>query len=81
MSEPAQKCNNYAIFKKNYTLQMFIALKMLFWLTGKSRFSRLPPKNYSAQSSNKNFQDEFTPCSSSISKLFFLQTESANKFK
>ena len=30
MSEPAQKCENYAIFKQNYTLQLFIALKMVY---------------------------------------------------
>ena len=27
MSEPAQKCENYAILKQNYTLDLFIALK------------------------------------------------------
>ena len=30
MSEPAQKCENYAIFKQNYTLELFIALKMAY---------------------------------------------------
>ena len=45
MSEPAQKCENNAIFKQNYTLELFIALIMLlFGLKGKSRFSRFPPK-------------------------------------
>ena len=27
---PAQKCENYAIFKQNYTLELFIALKMAY---------------------------------------------------
>ena len=30
MSEPAQKCENFAIFKQNYTLELFIALKMAY---------------------------------------------------
>ena len=31
MSEPALKCeNNEAIFKQNYTLELFIALKMAY---------------------------------------------------
>ena len=30
MSEPAQKCENYAILKQNYTLELFIALKMAY---------------------------------------------------
>ena len=30
MSEPAQKCENYAIFKQNYTPELFIALKMVY---------------------------------------------------
>ena len=30
MSEPAQKCENYALFKQNYTLELFIALKMAY---------------------------------------------------
>ena len=29
MSEPAQKCENQAIFKQNYTLELFIALEMI----------------------------------------------------
>ena len=28
--EPAQKWENYAIFKQNYTLELFIALKMAY---------------------------------------------------
>ena len=28
MYDPAQKCENYAIFKQNYTLELFISLKM-----------------------------------------------------
>ena len=30
MSEPAQKCENYAIFKQNYTPELLIALKMVY---------------------------------------------------
>ena len=30
MSEPAQKCENFAIFKQNYTLELFIAFKMAY---------------------------------------------------
>ena len=30
MSEPAQKCENYAIFKQNYTPELLIALKMAY---------------------------------------------------
>ena len=30
MSEPAQKCENYAIFKQNYTLKLFVAFKMAY---------------------------------------------------
>ena len=44
MSEPAQKCENTAIFKRNSTPKLFIAFKMLFWIKGKSKFSRFPPK-------------------------------------
>ena len=29
MSEPAQKCENNAIFKQKYTLELFIALEMV----------------------------------------------------
>ena len=28
MSEPALKCENNVIFKQNYTLELFMALKM-----------------------------------------------------
>ena len=31
MSEPAQKCENNAIFKQNYTLELFIALEMVYY--------------------------------------------------
>ena len=31
MSEPAQKCENQAIFKQNYTLEHFIALEMVYY--------------------------------------------------
>ena len=30
MSEPAQKCENYAILKQNYTLELCIAFKMAY---------------------------------------------------
>ena len=30
MSEPAQRCENYAIFKQNYTPELFIAFKMVY---------------------------------------------------
>ena len=30
MSEPARKCENYAICKQNLTLELFIALKISF---------------------------------------------------
>ena len=51
MSEPAQKCENYAIFKQNYAQKLFITFKMailflLFWIKWKSRFSRTPPKKF-----------------------------------
>ena len=31
ISEPAQKCENQAIFKQNYTLELFIALEMVYY--------------------------------------------------
>ena len=31
MSEPAEKCEKYAIFKLNYTLELFITLKMAYF--------------------------------------------------
>ena len=31
MSEPAQKCENYAIFKQNYTLELLNALEMVYY--------------------------------------------------
>ena len=31
MSEPALKCENNAIFKQNYTLELFIALEMVYY--------------------------------------------------
>ena len=31
MSEPAQKYENYAIFKQNYTLELFISLEMVYY--------------------------------------------------
>ena len=50
MSEPAQKCENYAIFKQNYTLELFIALKMAyscrFGLRGNLDFPDFPQKKF-----------------------------------
>ena len=32
MSEPAQKCENYAIFKQNYTLELLLKWPIVvFW--------------------------------------------------
>ena len=31
MSEPAQKCENYAIFKQNYTQKLFISFKISYY--------------------------------------------------
>ena len=48
MSEPAQKCENYAIFKQNYTPELLIALKMVyscfFGLRENLDFPAFPPK-------------------------------------
>ena len=30
MSEPGLKCENYAIFRQNYTLELFVAFKMAY---------------------------------------------------
>ena len=30
MTEPAQKCEKYAIFKQNYILELFITLKIVY---------------------------------------------------
>ena len=30
MSEPAQKCENFAIFKQNHTPELLIVLKMVY---------------------------------------------------
>ena len=37
MSEPAQKCENIAILKQRYTLELFIALKIVFSLKRKKK--------------------------------------------
>ena len=59
MSEPAQKCENYALFKQNYTLELFIALKMAysccFGLRGNLDFFRFPPKFF--YNINNNWQE------------------------
>ena len=45
MSEPAQKYENYAIFKQNYTPELLIALEMVYsCFFGLRGFSRFPPK-------------------------------------
>ena len=45
MSEPAQKCENYAIFKQNYTLELLIALEIVYYCCfSLGGFSRFPPK-------------------------------------
>ena len=31
MYEPAQKCENQAVFKQNYTLELLIALEMVYY--------------------------------------------------
>ena len=48
MSEPAQRRENHAIFKQNYTPELFIAFKMVysccFSLGGNLDLTRIPPK-------------------------------------
>ena len=50
MSEPAQKCENYAIFKQNYTTELLIAFKMVyscfFGLRGKLDFPDFLQKSF-----------------------------------
>ena len=50
MSEPAQKCENYAIFKQNYTPELLIALKMVyscfFGLRGNLDYPDFPQKKF-----------------------------------
>ena len=50
MYEPAQKCENNAIFKQNYTLVLFISLKMAicccFGLTGNLEFPDFLQKKF-----------------------------------
>ena len=41
MSEPAQKCNYIDIFKQNYVLKLFIALKWPFFKKRPTPFSFL----------------------------------------
>ena len=38
LTEPAQKCENYAIFKQNYTLVELFTDALLFQFRGKPRF-------------------------------------------
>ena len=49
MYEPAQKCENNAIFKQNYTLKLFIVFKMTysccFRLEGNLDFTDFLQKN------------------------------------
>ena len=50
MNEPAQKCENNAIFKQNYTLELFISLKMAicccFGLRGNLEFPDFLQKKF-----------------------------------
>ena len=50
MSQPALKCENNAIFKQNYTLELFIALKMAYCcclgLRGNLDFPDFPQKKF-----------------------------------
>ena len=59
MSEPAQRRENHAIFKQNYTADPFIAFKMVYSccfslgenvdfldFLQKTRLSRFPPKKF-----------------------------------
>ena len=50
MSEPAEKCENYAIFKQNYTPELLIALKMVnssfFGLSGNLDFPDFLQKKF-----------------------------------
>ena len=50
MSEPALKCENNAIFKQNYTLELFISLKMAicccFGLKGNLEFPDFLQKKF-----------------------------------
>ena len=41
MSEPAQKCENFAILKQNYTLELFIALQMAYCFITSTTGSKL----------------------------------------
>ena len=57
MSEPAQKCEKYAIFKQNYTPELLIALKMVyssfFGLRGNLDFPDFHQKKFYNISSRK----------------------------
>ena len=46
MSEPAQKCENLAIFKQNYTLELFIAYGCCLGLRGNLDFPDFLPKSF-----------------------------------
>ena len=56
MSEPSQKCENYAIFEQNYTLQLFNALKMAycccFGLRGNLDFPDFLQKSFITSTTN-----------------------------
>ena len=57
MSEPAQKCEKYAIFKQNYTPELLIALNMVyssfFGLRGNLDFPDFHQKKFYNISSRK----------------------------
>ena len=50
MSEPALKCENYAIFKQNYTQKLFISFKISYYccfgLRGNLEFTDFPQKKF-----------------------------------
>ena len=49
MSEPAQKCENYAIFKQNFTQKLFISFKIYscaYGFRGNLEFPDFPPKKF-----------------------------------
>ena len=62
MYDPAQKCENYAIFKQNYTLELFISLKMAicccFGLRGNLEFTDFLQKKFYNINYRTNIQIE-----------------------
>ena len=60
MSEPALKCENYAIFKQNYTQKLFISFKISYYccfgLRGNLEFPDFLQKKFY----NINYRSSFT---------------------